>query len=143
MIVADILKNKGAEIFSVDGNDSILHALEIMKEKHIGAVLVMAGAGKIAGVLSERDIVRALPDQGGDLLKKSVSDLMTKDVITCAPSHSIQQVMEVMTKGRFRHLPVVEGKKLVGMISIGDAVKERIAETEHEAEALRAYITTG
>ena len=80
MIVADILKTKGGDVISVEGNDSILHALKIMKEKHIGAVLVMAGAGKIAGVLSERDIVRALPEQGGDLLKKSVSDLMTKDV---------------------------------------------------------------
>ena len=143
MIVADILKTKGNEIITVDGKDSILHALKIMKEKHIGAVLALSGPGKIAGVLSERDIVRALPDQGGDLLKKSVSDLMTKNVITCTPSHTIEQALEVMTKGRFRHLPVVEGNKLVGLVSIGDAVKERLAETEHEAEALRAYITTG
>ena len=100
MTVADILKTKGGEIFSVDGNDSILHALKIMKEKHIGAVLVIAGPGKIAGVLSERDIVRALPDQGGDLLKKSVSDLMTRDVITCSPSHSIQQVMAIFGSSR-------------------------------------------
>lgn len=143
MTVAQILKEKGNKVISVAGQDTILHALEVMKQHHIGALLVLGPRDKIAGVLSERDIVRALPDSGASLLADPVSSLMTKDVITCTPDHSISDVMALMTKHRFRHMPVLKDGKLIGVISIGDAVKERISETEHEAEALRSYITSG
>ncbi len=140
MTVAQILRQKGNKVISVTGRDTILHALEVMKQHHIGAVLVLGPKNKITGVMSERDIVRALPDAGGSLLASPVSSLMTKDVITCTPDQSISDVMALMTKHRFRHMPVLKDGKLIGVISIGDAVKERISETEHEAEALRSYI---
>jgi len=143
MTVAQILKQKGSKVLTVEATDSVQHALEIMKERHIGALLVCGKGGKIEGVLSERDVVRALPEVGGKLLKSPVSSLMTKDVITCSPDHTVREVMEVMTEKRFRHLPVVKGGKLVGLISIGDAVKARISETEQEAEALKQYISSG
>ena len=143
MNVAQILKQKGNKVISVSGKDTVFHALEVMKENHIGALLVVEASGKISGVLSERDVVRALPEVGGDLMFKPVSSLMTKDVITCTPDHSVEAVLESMTKHRFRHMPVLEGSKVVGVISIGDAVKARIDEAEHEAEALKNYIASG
>jgi len=143
MTVAQILKQKGNKVISVASGDSVLHALEVLKENHIGALLVIEASGKISGVLSERDVVRALPEQGGNLLLKPVSSLMTQKVITCTPGQSVETVLELMTKHRFRHMPVMEGGKLIGVISIGDAVKARIDEAEHEAEALKQYITHG
>ncbi len=140
MTVAQILREKGNKVISVATTDSILHALEVMKQHHIGAVLVLEAEDKIAGVMSERDVVRALPEAGGKLLDRPVSSLMTKNVITCTPDQFIRDVMALMTKHRFRHMPVLEDGKLVGIISIGDAVKERITEKEHEAEAMRSYI---
>ncbi len=140
MTVAQILREKGNQVISVATTDSILHALEVMKQHHIGAVLVLEAEDKIAGVMSERDVVRALPEAGGKLLDSPVSSLMTKNVITCTPDQFIRDVMALMTKHRFRHMPVLEDGKLVGIISIGDAVKERITEKEHEAEAMRSYI---
>lgn len=141
MTVRRILRGKGGQIFSVAPSASVRAALDVLKQHRIGAVLVLGEKGKIEGVLSERDIVRALPDQGGALLDFPVARLMTREVITCSPSDSLDKVMAVMTERRIRHLPVVEGKRLLGVVSIGDVVKERLAETEHEAAALKSYIT--
>lgn len=142
MTVKHILGDKGNEIISVEETDTVIGAIRLLKEKRIGAVLVKSG-GKVAGILSERDIVRALVDEGGGLLQQPVSGLMTRDVVTCGPDEDIAEVMSLMTERRIRHLPVVEEDELVGMISIGDVVKQRIAETEQEANALKEYIATG
>lgn len=143
MTVANILKQKGSKIISVHQDQTVLEALNILAEHHIGAVFVMADGDKITGVLSERDIVRALPNAKGKLRAQKVSSIMTTNVISCDEGDSIETVMAIMTKNKIRHLPVVNGENLVGVISIGDVVKERIAETEHEAEAMKKYIVGG
>lgn len=143
MSVAQILKKKGNKVFSVASNDKILHALEILRENRIGAVLVMEANDKIVGVLSERDVVWALPENGPALLEKPVSFLMTRSVVTCTPDYTVEEILALMTRRRFRHVPVLEDSKLVGIISIGDAVKERISDLEHEEEALKEYIVGG
>ena len=143
MTVEHILKSKGNRIISVDEGASVMEALAVLKENRIGAVLVMSSSNRIAGVLSERDVVRGLVDGGADLLDSPVSGLMTRDVITCKPADSIDAVMALMTEKRIRHLPVMDGGALSGVITIGDVVKQRIAEAEHEADALKEYIATG
>ncbi len=143
MTVAKILRTKGGDIYSVRETDSVLNALKVLADHRIGAVLVLHGDGKIAGILSERDIVRALPGAQGKLREQEVSSIMTRSVITCAEDDSVEKVMAIMTDNKIRHLPVMKGQNLLGVISIGDVVKERIAETEHEAEALKQYIVGG
>lgn len=140
MTVGKILRDKGNAIISVGENASVREALKVLKDHRIGAVVVLGAKGRLAGILSERDVVRALPDQGGEILDQPVSRLMTRDVITCSPADSVNSLMAKMTEKRVRHLPVMDKGKLVGVISIGDVVKERIAETEHEAEAMKEYI---
>lgn len=145
MYVESILKGKGANIISVKPADTVADTAKVLARHRIGAVLVCDGDGdgELAGILSERDIVRGLAETGSAILEGPVSALMTRRVVTCSPGDSVDGVMAKMTEGRFRHLPVMSGGSLVGVISIGDVVKERIAETEHEAEALKAYIATG
>ena len=143
MTVANILKSKGGDIISVAADQTVLEALQVLAEHHIGAVLVLAGKNKIAGILSERDVVRALPHASGKLREQKVSTIMTKDVISCDEADSIETVMAIMTNNKIRHLPVMKGRTLVGLISIGDVVEARIADAEHEAEALKQYIATG
>lgn len=143
MTVAQVLKEKGNEIIDVDEGATVMDALAVLKDRRIGAVLVRREDGTIAGVLSERDVVRALPDQGGALLDQPVTVLMTRDLITCTSDDSMDRVMELMTEHRIRHVPVVDGDDMTGMISIGDVVKHRIAESEHEAAALKSYIALG
>lgn len=140
MYVRDILKNKGSDIISVNASDPISKVLSLMADNQIGAVLVTGEGGKIAGIISERDIVKAMKGHGETIFKKSVGDLMTTDVVTCSSKDSIAAIMGMMTSQRFRHVPVVDDGKLVGLISIGDVVKSRIEEAEAEAEALRQYI---
>ncbi len=142
MTVARILGGKSGDVISVSPDDSVERAAEILAEKGIGAILAMEG-DRIAGVLSERDIVRAIGTKGTDSLKGPVSALMTEKVITCTRKDTIASVMGLMTDKRIRHVPVVENGALLGIISIGDVVKERIAESEHEAAALRDYISAG
>lgn len=142
MSVAQILREKGGNIISVEETDTISDAINILKQRRIGAVMVMR-EGDVCGVLSERDIVRALPDKGADLLGEPVNVLMTQDVVFCSPADDMESIMALMTENRIRHLPVQDNGKLVGIITIGDVVKHRIAETEHEAEALRSYIALG
>jgi len=109
----------------------------------IGSVLVVDRLDQVAGIVSERDLVHAIATHGTPALALEAAHIMTRNVITCDPDDSIDQVMQIMTTGRFRHLPVVQRGELIGLISIGDVVKARLAETEHEKEALRAYIVAG
>ncbi|MEQ1888880.1 MAG: CBS domain-containing protein [Alphaproteobacteria bacterium] len=143
MFVADILRDKGGEVISVGPEDSALSAARTLSKRGIGSVLVRAAGGEILGILSERDLVHGLAREAGAVLHCRVRDLMTVDVVTCAPGDTLHSVMEAMTHGRFRHIPVVENGRLLGIVSIGDVVKNRLAETQAEAEALKSYITSG
>jgi CBS domain-containing protein len=140
MSIAQILKTKGNAVISINKDFPIIDGIKVMSEKRIGAVLVRNDAGEICGVLSERDIVRELAVSGKDLMDMPVSSIMTKEIFTCTSDQSVNEAMAIMTAKRFRHLPVVDDGELVGMISIGDVVKKRIAESENEAEALKLYI---
>lgn len=143
MTVAHILKDKGNKVISVSTEATVMQALEILGEHRIGAVVVLAEEGALAGVLSERDVARGLPQHGAGLLDQPVTVLMSRDVITCEPSATMKELMETMTRHRIRHLPVLDGGDLVGVVTIGDVVKQRIAETQNKADALISYITTG
>ena len=140
MYVRDILRDKGENVVSLATNEPVADGLSLMAEKHIGALLITGQDGAIAGILSERDIVTALHNHGEGIFGKTVGELMTSKVVTCSPQDPIVAIMGMMTAKRFRHVPVLENGKLVGLISIGDVVKFRIEETEAEAEALRKYI---
>ncbi len=143
MYVKNILARKGSEVVRIAPNNTLLETARVLRENKIGAILACDSDGKMCGVISERDIVIAIARSGPAVLNNAVSTCMTTGVYTCKPDDTIKQVMEVMTSRRIRHLPVVgdEGA-IVGMISIGDVVKERISETEAEAEALKAYIAS-
>lgn len=143
MTVASILQEKGHDIIGIDEDATLMEAVAILAEKRVGALLVRDSKGDIAGMLSERDIVRGLSAEGAPLLEKTVASLMTRAVVTITPQDSVNHVMAVMTHRRFRHLPVLDGGRLVGMISIGDVVKRRIAIAEMEAEELKHYIQSG
>jgi len=143
MNVASILKHKGRECATIAQDQPVKEAVRLLAEKKIGALVVVDGAGDIAGIVSERDIVANLADGSAELLAAPVSRVMTRDVFTCAPTDTTDQLMAQMTDSRIRHLPVKENGKLAGIISIGDVVKWRIAEVESRAEALREYIATG
>ena len=142
MYVKNVLQLKGHEIISVSPDNSLLEVAKTLRENKIGAVLVCEDAGRMCGVLSERDIIIAIAKHGSNILSGKVSDFMTEGVYTCSPDDDMKKVMEQMTRRRVRHLPVVDEGNVVGMISIGDVVKQRMAETEAEAEALKSYITT-
>jgi CBS domain-containing protein len=141
MTVRSILDTKGHNILSVEPDARLSAAVKILGERKIGAVLVM-NRGRLDGILSERDIVRVLGERGASVLDETVSAVMTRKVITCRQSDTVAAIMEMMTLGKFRHLPVLEGEKVVGLISIGDIVKWRVREYETEQEALRDYIKT-
>jgi CBS domain-containing protein len=143
--VENILTLKGSDIVSATPNDTVFDTAKLLAEMKIGAVLVRepGGAGPgISGIISERDIINGLATHGADVMTKPVSELMTTNVHVCSPGDTIDQIMLMMTDRRIRHLPVVEDDDLVGVISIGDVVKRRIAETEEEAQALREYINS-
>jgi CBS domain-containing protein len=139
MTVRAILDTKGHQIQSVEPEAKLSAAIKILSERKIGAVLVMS-KGRIEGILSERDIVRVLGERGAGVLEEPVSTVMTHKVISCRQTDTVAAIMEMMTLGKFRHLPVVEDDRVVGLISIGDVVKWRVREYEHEQEALRDYI---
>lgn len=141
MTVQAILDSKGHDILSVPVDATLKDAIKILSERRIGAVLVMK-SGRIEGILSERDIVRVLGQRGAAVLDEPVSETMTRKVVTCRQADTAAAIMEKMTLGKFRHLPVVENDKVVGLISIGDIVKFRVREYEHEQESLREYIKT-
>jgi CBS domain-containing protein len=139
MTVRAILDTKGHQIQSIEPDAKLSAAIKILSERKIGAVLVM-DKGRIEGILSERDIVRVLGERGAGVLEEPVSAVMTRKVISCRQTDTVAAIMEMMTLGKFRHLPVVEDDRVVGLISIGDIVKWRVKEYEHEQEALRDYI---
>ena len=141
MTVRAILDSKGHQIINVAPDDKVSVAVKLLSERKIGAVLVMSGQ-HLDGILSERDIVRVIGERGASALDEPVQAVMTRKVISCKPSDTVGSLMEMMTSGKFRHLPVIEGDKMVGLISIGDVVKWRLREFEHEQEALRDYIAT-
>jgi CBS domain-containing protein len=141
MTVRAILDSKGHQIQSVEPDAKLAAAIKVLSERKIGAVLVMS-KGQIEGILSERDIVRVLGERGAAVLDEPISAVMTRKVISCRQSDTVSAIMEMMTTGKFRHLPVVEDGRVVGLISIGDIVKWRVREYELEQEALREYIKT-
>jgi len=143
MNVAQILKHKGNRIIAVSPGESVIDAARLLSREGIGAVLARDPGGKVVGIISERDVVRTMAKHGVAALTMTVAECMTRDVVFCTPHQSIDQVMSMMTSRRFRHMPVQERGELVGIISIGDVVKQRIEETEMEAQALRQYIATG
>ncbi|MBI3700125.1 MAG: CBS domain-containing protein [Afipia sp.] len=141
MTVRGILDTKGHQVVSVALDAKLFAAVKILSQKRIGAVLVMNGS-KIEGILSERDIVRVLGEKGASALDEPVKNVMTAKVITCRERDAVSSIMETMTSGKFRHIPVVENDRVVGLISIGDVVKWRVAQFEREQEALHDYIKT-
>jgi CBS domain-containing protein len=141
MTVARIISEKGRNVVTVAQNASLADIATMLAEKRIGAVVVME-KDAIRGIVSERDIVRAVAKHGGGGLAMSAAEWMTTKVVTCLLEDTINDVMQKMTSGRFRHLPVVEDGKLAGIVSIGDVVKRRIEDVEREAEQIREYIAT-
>jgi CBS domain-containing protein len=141
MTVAAILAEKGRDVLTIGATQTIAEAVAILAKRRVGALVVVESGDRIVGIVSERDIVRALAT-GADALKQPLSSVMTRDVMTCSDGETIDSVMSRMTKGRFRHLPVAENGRLTGIISIGDVVKARIEQVEREAEEMRAYIAT-
>jgi len=143
MSVAAILKEKGSEVATADAEMSLLDVAQLLTDLRIGATVIAGEDGQILGIISERDLVKAVVSHGPSALDQPVKDHMTRKVVTCSRSDTVGELMASMTVGKFRHLPVVEDGKLVGIVSIGDIVKQRIAEAEMEADAMRAYIATG
>jgi len=141
MNVRQLLDSKQGEIAGISPDTPVSEAVGFLREANVGALVVTDKGGQLIGILSERDIVRSLAEDGGELMDKTANDLMTRDVVTCKPQDRIEDLMRQMTEGRFRHLPVVDNGKLIGIISIGDVVKHRLDELEAEASQLRAYIS--
>jgi CBS domain-containing protein len=142
MQVENILQSKGTVVHTVRRSARIAEAVALLNAHRIGAVVVVNAGGEVAGILSERDIVRKMGDDPTAFLQSPVSDAMTSSVVTCTRTDPLSAVMSRMTEFRIRHIPVVEGDTLVGIVSIGDVVKWQIAEVEQEADALRQYIAS-
>ena len=139
MIVKNILLGKGGNVVTIEPTADLAAAVKLLAERRIGAVVIL-GADHRVGVLSERDIVRALAELGPTALHEPVGQVMTRDVKTCSEDDTIESLMGHMTTGKFRHMPVVEQGKLVGIVSIGDVVKNRVEQIKRESGALRDYI---
>ena len=143
MNVASILKVKGKSVATARPDETIESISQKLAARKIGAIVIVGDEGEVAGIISERDIIRAIAEKGGSALHLPVSDVMTKSVMSCNVASTIEQMMAVMTQGRFRHVPVLDEGALVGIISIGDVVKHHIAEVEMEVTAMRDYLATG
>jgi CBS domain-containing protein len=141
-MISSILKGKGTDVVSVSPGDPVLAVARVLTERGIGAALVRDTAGRMLGIISERDIVRGMANQGQGTTQLPAERLMTRDLVTITPQTSVTEGMELMTRRRIRHLPVMEGGQLVGLVSIGDLVKARIDEAEHEAAELKAYVVS-
>ena len=142
MTVSIVLAGKGRDVVTIEPNASLAAAVALLAEKRIGAVVIVGADRRIVGILSERDIVRALAEQGRKALDEPVSAAMTRKVSTCHERETISSIMERMTRGKFRHVPVVDQGRLAGIVSIGDVVKHRLSEVEHDSAAMRDYILT-
>ncbi|BBZ15793.1 CBS domain-containing protein [Mycolicibacterium gadium] len=142
MRIADVLRNKGASVATITPETSVSGLLTELSVHNIGAMVVVSPDGVI-GIVSERDVVRALQKRGADLLRAPVSEIMTTFVATCTPTDSVDSLSMLMTTKRVRHIPVMENGRLTGIVSIGDVVKTRMEELEAQQEQLQAYITRG
>jgi CBS domain-containing protein len=140
--VKAILETKGHDVVTLGPNEKLSEAVRLLAERRIGALVVTNGDRKVVGIISERDIVRVIGKEGAAALDLPVRDVMTPKVNICNENHTVHEVMEIMTRGRFRHLPVEKDGQLCGIISIGDVVKRRIEDAEREAEEIRTYIAT-
>ena len=142
MNVQSILSVKGRDVVTIEPNATLEAALAVLAKHGIGAIVVLGPERRVIGILSERDIVRALAARGAAALAEPVAGVMTRKVSTCTEADTVSAIMEQMTTGKFRHVPVVEQDRLIGIVSIGDVVKHRLHEMESESEALRGYIQT-
>lgn len=143
MLVNQLLKSKGGQVFTVTPDETLSSIAALLHTRKVGAFIVTDSLGRVVGIISERDIIRAIAQSGAEALTKTVSDIMTRDVICAHMEETVETLLARMTDRRIRHLPVMEGTKLVGIVSIGDLVKSRIAMVEHEAETLKHYILAG
>ena len=142
MFVTQILKSKSTQgVLTIDPGASIADAVAELAKRRIGALVVSGDGRRAQGILSERDIVRELSSDGGEVLTRTVGDLMTRDLKTCAPGDNAETILQAMPAGRFRHMPVEEDGLLIGLISLGDLVKARLSEVSMEKDALEAMIT--
>jgi CBS domain-containing protein len=141
MFVSGVLKDKGDMVFTASPGDSVAQVAQLLHQRRVGAMVVVEGDREVIGIVSERDIVRVVAEYGDAGLGRPVSACMTRDVIFAQPEETVDSLLERMTDRRIRHLPVCVNHRLVGIVSIGDLVKSKIAETVAEAEGLRAYIT--
>ena len=140
MKLAELIKGKPVEIIKIDADSTIVEAANLITDNQVGALLVTSDGGEIAGILSERDIVRGVSQHGADMHQVKVSELMTAKLIRCAPTDTVNEAMAMMTDRHIRHLPVFDDEQLVGLISNRDLLKCRMMEIQSEAEALRQYI---
>ncbi len=142
MTVARVLAAKGRDVVTTTPSKKVAEAVAVLARRKIGALVVVDEGNRIVGIVSERDIVRLIATEAADALEQPVSAIMTKAVMTCGEGETIDSVMARMTRGRFRHLPVVGNGRLCGIVSIGDVVKARMEQVEREADEMRAYIAT-
>lgn len=142
MTVKAILSRKGYDVVTIEPTAMLTAAMELLTERRIGALVITGPDQRIVGILSERDIVRTLAERGPRVLNEPLADVMTRKVVTCSQADTVCEIMERMTTGKFRHMPVVEQGRLIGIVSIGDIVKSRVEEMEHEHAALNDYIRT-
>jgi CBS domain-containing protein len=142
MRISDLLRQKGSLVVTIRPEQSVTELLDLLATNGVGALVVSADGKTVDGIVSERDVVRRLQRFGPDLLNSPVQEIMTAHVRTCPPETELEDLMRTMTKGRFRHVPVVDAGHLVGIVSIGDAVKHRIDELQVERDQLTAYITS-
>jgi CBS domain-containing protein len=142
MRIADVLRNKGAAVATINPDATVTDLLAGLAEHNIGAMIVTDADG-LAGIVSERDVVRRLNEHGAGLLGLAVSDIMTTVVVTCSPADAVDDLAALMTENRVRHVPVIDQGRLIGIVSIGDVVKRRMEELKSEQEQLHTYITQG
>jgi CBS domain-containing protein len=143
MRIADLLRHKGSDVATVPPGVSVSGLLEDLARHNVGAMVVVDETGSLVGIVSERDVVRRLDERGAELLHSPVSEIMTTSVVTCEPTEAVDSLASIMTKRRIRHMPVVTGGKLVGLVSIGDVVRSRIEQLESDREQLESYIAQG
>jgi CBS domain-containing protein len=142
VIVKSIVDAKGGSVVTIEPAATLDTAAKLLAERRIGAVVVLGADDRVVGILSERDIVRVVSERGAGGMQEQVAQVMTRKVATCTLDETIHSIMERMTSGKFRHVPVIDQGRLVGIVSIGDVVKHRIVEMEQESAALRDYIQT-
>jgi CBS domain-containing protein len=142
MTVKTILSTKGCQVTTIEPTATLESGIRILAERGIGALVVLGAEDRVIGILSERDIVRALAERGAGALTESLARIMTRKVSTCTQSETVNSIMKQMTEGKVRHVPVIEEERLVGIVSIGDVVKHRLMEMERDFEAMHDYIQT-